>query len=82
MAELTHTDVGCAFRELRLRRRLTVAAAASAAGLSAGHVSAIECGRARNPRFVTLVRLSGALDARLSEVIDLAAKRAETRQRG
>lgn len=78
----TYVDVAHALRELRSSRNLTLARLSKAAGVSEGHVRALEQGQVRNPRFLTLARLADGLGVRLSEVIDLATRYAEARQRG
>jgi len=54
-------DVGAALRQLRTRRRMTIAALAAAAGLSPGAISQMESGVIQ-PSLTTLRRLASALD--------------------
>ncbi len=54
-------DVGAALKQVRTRRRMTIAALAAAAGLSPGAISQIESGLTQ-PSLTTLRRLAVALD--------------------
>ncbi len=69
---LTNKDLGRAVRRLRQGQRLSMAALASEAGVSEGHLGRIELGRG-NPAVSTLLGLTGALGVTLGELV-LAAE--------
>lgn len=60
--------VGQRLRKLRLARRLTLREAAAGAGLSAGHIGAIERGEA-NPSVASLQRLTRAYGATILDLL-------------
>lgn len=62
--------LGCALRELRMRRGLLQQAVVFDAGVSKGYVSEIEQGYL-NPSLVTLLRIARTLGYSLAELVDL-----------
>jgi transcriptional regulator with XRE-family HTH domain len=66
-----HVAYGRALRQLRLERRLSQEALADLADLDRTYVSGIERGE-RNPSLENILKLTDALEVRLSEVATIA----------
>ena len=66
-----HAAYGRALRQLRSERRLSQEALGHAAGLDRTYVSGIERGE-RNPSLDSILKLTDALEVRLSDVATLA----------
>lgn len=60
-------QLGSAIRALRKKRRLTIEALASAAGVHTTYLSGIELGR-RNPTWKVVGKLANALGVEISEL--------------
>jgi transcriptional regulator with XRE-family HTH domain len=63
-----------AIRKLRLDREMTQEAVALDAGITPGHLSKIECGRA-NPTWTTVERIARSLKLSVSELAAEAERR-------
>lgn len=75
MGEVTRAGelFGARLRELRMKRGMTQVSVAQASGLEQSHVSSMERGMML-PNLLTLLRLSAALDCKVSALVSVFDK--------